>query len=287
MAPLRSYLFVPANEPRKIQKALGSTADAVILDLEDAVLPDRKVATRQTLAELLSPLPVGGARPAVFVRANGANTEWFVDDLRALALPAVAGFVLPKVERSAEAESAARILYSAERAQGLPSGHFELLPMIETALGLQQVGSIAGGPRVSRLVFGALDLANDLGVSWVPDPQQFLYHRSKLAVASRVANLHPPVDGVWPAIDDLPGLEADSRSARMLGFHGRTVIHPTHIEVVNRVFSPTADEVAWARRVLEAAGAAAANGSAVAKVDGVMIDRPVAERAHRILAMVR
>lgn len=283
MALLRSYLFVPAGDGRKIQKALGSAADAVILDLEDAVLPERKAAARQALAELLNTPPAPGERPRLFVRANGAGSPWFTADLQTLALPPVAGFVLPKVERAAEVEAAARLLYAAERSLGLPSGHFEILPMIETAHGLQQVGAIAGAPRVSRLIFGALDLANDLGVTWQPDFQQFLYHRSRLAVASRVAGIRPPVDGVWPRIDDLVGLEADCQAARMLGFAGRTLIHPAHIEIANRAFSPTAEELAWARRVLAAADTAAAGGAGVARVDGVMIDRPVIERARRLL----
>ncbi len=284
MALLRSYLFVPADEPRKVQKALASAADAVILDLEDAVLPERKVEARAALVQTLAGLPTARAgRPVIFVRANSFQTAWFKDDIEHLTNQAVAGFVLPKVKRSADVEEAARLLYAAERRQGLPSGHFELLPMVETALGLQQVASIAGGPRVSRLVFGALDMANDLGMSWQPDFQQFLYQRSRLVVASRVANLHPPVDGVWPRIDDLAGLEADCQAARMLGILGRTLIHPAHIEVTNRVFSPTAEEVAWAQQVVDATAEAAARGQAVAKVDGTMIDRPVTERARRIL----
>lgn len=286
MSLMRSFLFVPGGEPRKVEKALGSAADAVILDLEDATLPERKAAARQALCALLSGLPVAaGRRPVILVRANGEGTEWFAGDLQELALPAVAGFVLPKVEQPGTLEAAARILYAAERRQGLPPGHFELLPMIETAAGLHRAGAIAAGPRVSRLIFGALDMANDLGVTWAPDFQQFLYQRAQLVVVSRVANIQPPVDGVWPAIPDLAGLEADCRAARMLGFQGRTLIHPSHIEITNRVFSPTPAEIDWARRVLAAAGEAGAAGAAVAKVDGVMIDRPVFERARRILEL--
>lgn len=277
----RSYLFVPAGDARKVEKALASAADALILDLEDATHPDQKEDARRHLRQVLAGLPPDWRGPRIYVRANAIGTPWWEEDIRALALPPVAGFVLPKVERAADLKAAAARLLAAERAQGLAPGHFALLPMMETAAGLLAAPQVARAPRVERLIFGALDMALDLSCTWVPAPHQFLYHRAQLALVSRVAGIGAPVDSVWPHIDDLAGLEAECRVARDLGFAGKTLIHPKHIEVANRVFSPTPEEVEWARRVL-----AATAGAAVARVDGAMVDRPVIERARRILAQV-
>jgi len=254
----RSYLFVPADRPERFAKALASGADAVIVDLEDAVAPSAKDAARAVLADWLAR---GAGR--VVVRINSADTPWFADDLALARSPNVAAVMLPKAERS---DDLARI------------PHGCLLPLVETAAGIDALRDVARSPHVQRLVFGSIDLQADLGIAG--DDQELLLFRSQLVLHSRLANLAPPVDGVCTALDDEAALEAEARRARRLGFGAKLCVHPRQVNTVNHGFTPSADEVAWARRVLDAA--AAADGAAVA-VDGKMVDKPVLLRAHALL----
>lgn len=258
----RSYLFVPADRPDRFAKALASGADAVIVDLEDAVAPDAKARARAALGEWLRHAPA-----RVIVRINGAQSEWFADDLALVASPAVAGVMLPKSER---AEDLARV------AQGAPGR--ELLPLIETAAGFEAVRALAQAGGVARLAFGSIDFQLDLGIRG--DGEELLYFRSRLVLASRLAGIDAPIDGVCAAIDDASRLEQDALRARRLGFGAKLCIHPRQVEGVNRAFSPTPDEIAWAQRVVQAA--AEARGGAVA-LDGRMIDRPVILQAEAIV----
>jgi citrate lyase subunit beta/citryl-CoA lyase len=260
--PLRTYLFVPGNRPERFAKACAAGADAVIIDLEDAVPPGEKAQARAAVAQWLSP-----ARRA-HVRVNGADTEWFADDLALCGAHGVAGVVLPKAERVSD------ILAVAERARGVP-----ILPLIETAQGFWNALALARARQVARLVFGAIDFQVDLGIDG--DDEELLHFRSQLVLVSRLAGIDPPVDGVSPAIDDLPLLRADTGRARRLGFGGKLCIHPKQVPVVKQCFAPSAQDVAWAKRILQAA--AGAQGAALA-VDGKMVDRPVILKAQRILA---
>ena len=253
----RSYLFVPGNRPDRFAKACASGADAVIIDLEDAVPITDKAAARAEVAAWLNP-----AQPVV-VRVNGAETEWFADDMAVCRMPGVAAVMLPKTE-------------SIEQVRRLEEAL--LLPLIETAQGFWNALEIARAGNVQRLVFGALDFQLDLGIH--EDEDELLYFRSKLVLVSRVAGIGSPVDGITAAIDDPEQLRADTLRARRLGFGGKLCIHPKQIPHVNECFRPTPDDVAWAKRVLEAV--AAAKGAAVA-LDGEMVDRPVVLKAEEIL----
>lgn len=258
----RSYLFVPADRPERYAKALGSGADAVIVDLEDAVAPAAKDSARAMLADWLA----RGAGPAsvrVIVRINAADTPWFDDDLALLRSARVAAAMLPKAERS---DDLARI------------PHECLLPLVETAAGVDALRELARAPRVQRLVFGSIDLQADLGIAG--DDDELLLFRSQLVLHSRLAGIAPPVDGVCAAIDDAAALEAQTLRARRLGFAAKLCIHPRQVDAVNRGFTPSPEELAWARRVIEAA--AAAGGAAVA-VDGKMVDKPVLLRAQALM----
>jgi citrate lyase subunit beta/citryl-CoA lyase len=259
----RSYLFVPADRPERISKALASGADAVIVDLEDAVAPGAKAAARAALADWL-----GSAQAApVCLRINAAGTPWFTDDLRLAALPAVAAVVLPKAERADELTSVAAA------APGRA-----LLPLVETAAGFDALRQVAGAPGVQRLLFGSIDFQADLGIEG--DDDALLYFRSQIVLASRLAQLQAPVDGVTTAIDDAAQLAADTSRARRLGFGAKLCIHPRQVAVMNTGFTPGEAELGWARRVL--AAAEAAGGAAVA-VDGKMVDAPVLLRARALL----
>jgi citrate lyase subunit beta/citryl-CoA lyase len=256
----RSYLFVPATRPEMFDKAYKAGADAVIIDLEDAVPFADKAAARAALAAWLSP-----AHP-VLVRINGADTEWFAEDLALCGSPGVAGVVLSKAEQVGDI------------ARVLEAGAAALLPLIESAAGFENVRSIAGAAGVQRLLFGSIDFQLDLGIRG--EREELLFFRSQLVLVSRLAGLLAPVDGVTTAIGDTVRLSADAVHARQMGFGGKLCIHPKQIGEVNRCFSPGEAEVAWARRVLAAAAGSA--GAAVA-VDGKMVDRPVILQAQQIV----
>ena len=258
----RSYLFVPADRPERYAKALAAGADAVIVDLEDAVGPDAKDRARERLERWLAE---DDGQAGVVVRVNAADTAWFEADLRACRSPRVGAVLLPKAERVADLERAGE-------------GGRPVLALIESAAGIDAAREIARAPGVERLVFGSIDFQADLGISG--EGEELLAFRSQLVLASRLGGLAAPVDGVSTAIDDEVQLEADARRARRLGFGAKLCIHPKQAAVVNRSFTPGADEIAWAHRVLDAY--AAAGGAAVA-VDGKMIDKPVVLRAQSLL----
>lgn len=255
----RSYLFVPANRPDRYSKACATRADAVIVDLEDAVAPAEKAGARDALAEWLAP------ERRVMVRVNARGSEWFADDLRACANDAVTAIVLPKAERADDIRAVVAVC-------GVP-----VLPLIETARGLWNALSVAEAPNVQSLLFGSLDFQADLGAT----DDALLYARSELVLVSRVAGIGAPVDGVTQSIDDPELLQRDCQRARMLGFGGKLCIHPNQVDVVNRGFSPVSEDVAWAQRVVEAFARSRGNA---ALLDGRMIDRPVLVRAQAILA---
>jgi citrate lyase subunit beta/citryl-CoA lyase len=262
----RSYLFVPANRPERIPKALAAGAHAVIVDLEDAVAPADKVAARDALARHLS------ASHPVLVRVNGPETEWFEDDLRSCTSPGVAGVLLPKAETVDQLQAVAARA-GRERT---------IVPLIETARGFDGARLLAGSGLAQRLVFGFIDFQLDLGLDGERD--ELLYFRSQLVLVSRLAGLPAPVDGVSVAIEDAARVREETQYVRRIGFGGKLCIHPKQVPVVNACYLPTAEEVAWAKRVLEAT--AASKGSAVA-VDGKMVVVPVIRKAEEILAASR
>jgi citrate lyase subunit beta/citryl-CoA lyase len=257
--PRRSYLFVPGNRPDRYDKACSTRAGAVIVDLEDAVAAAEKNAARDALAGWLSV-----ERP-VMVRVNAAGSAWFDDDLRACASNAVAAIVLPKAE---SADEIARV--------GAVCGARPVLPLVETARGMWNVLAVAQAVNVEALLFGSLDYQSDLGTG----DDDLLYARSRLVLASRVAGIDAPVDGITQSVDDLELLRRDCQRARQLGFAGKLCIHPRQVDVVNRCFGPSAEDVEWAKRVVDAF--ARSNGNA-ALLDGKMIDTPVLVRAEAML----
>ena len=226
---LRSLLFAPGSDEPKLTKALASDADVVVADLEDAVTPDRKDEARELVLRL---------RPAV-VRVNGAGTLWFEDDLAAARELPLEALVLPKATPDAVA---------ALGPEGPP-----VIAIVETAQGLRLAYETASSPRVAALLLGAADLGAELGWEPRPDGLEVLYARSKVVADSAAAAIRGPFDIVHLDTRDGAGLEAAARFARSLGFRGKACIHPAQVDIVNRVFQPDADSVAWAQRVLEAA----------------------------------
>ena len=258
----RSYLFVPGNRPERYAKACAAGADAVIVDLEDAVPPAEKASARDALAAWLD----DPAQP-VLVRINAADTPWFRDDLALCAKAGVAGIVLPKAE---SADDIAAVAAAGARA---------ILPLVESARGFWHAHALAHATGVERLVFGTIDFCLDLGL--VESSEQLQYFRSQLVLVSRLAGIAAPVDGVTTAFDDPSAIDADTLRARHGGFGAKLCIHPRQVGHVNRGFAPTPDELSWAGRVLAAADASA--GAAVA-VDGKMVDLPVLAMARRMVA---
>ncbi len=261
---LHSYLFVPGDRPDRYAKACAAGADAVIIDLEDAVAPVDKGAARDALANWLDGAEARASAVPVFVRVNCVNSGCFGDDLRLCHRPGVAGIVLPKAERLDDIASA--------------SASAPLYPLIETALGFSRLNELATAPRVKRLLFGSLDFKLDLGIHG--DREELLFFRSQIVLASRMAGLLAPVDGVTIEIDDQAKIEDDTAYARRLGFGAKLCVHPDQVATVNRAFAPAAREVAWANRIL--AAAEGARGGAVA-LDGQLIDRPMLVAARRVI----
>jgi len=264
--PPRTYLFVPANRPDRYERALASGADAVIIDLEDAVAPDHKATARQTLQQWLAARPAGA--PRVVVRINAPGTAGHGDDFALCALPAVRAVMLPKAERTDDASAIAAL-----------RPDLRVIALVESALGIAQARALAASPTIERLAFGNLDLALDLGLRGHSEDDLAPY-RAELVLASRLAGLPAPIDGVTTAIDDEAVLRADVQRARRLGFGAKLCIHPKQLPLVRAGWLPNAAELAWAQRVVQAAGSA--EGAAVA-VDGTMVDAPVLQRAQALL----
>jgi citrate lyase subunit beta/citryl-CoA lyase len=261
----RTYLFVPGDRPDRFAKAQASGAGLVILDLEDAVAMDGKDAARGRVAEALS----RGDWPAC-IRINGSDTPWFVDDLGLLSLPGVAAVMLPK----AADIDALDVVRDAAR-PGVP-----LIPIIETAQGLAAARALGSCPGVQRLAFGSVDFQVDLGIEG--DGLELLFARSQLVLASRLAGIGAPVDGVTLAVNDTAQAHADAVAARRLGFGGKLCIHPAQVAPVDEAFRPDAGTLAWARGVLQTVAGATAGALSY---EGKLVDKPVVDRARAVLAL--
>ena len=258
----RSYLFVPGSRPDRFDKAYAAGAGAVIIDLEDAVPVAEKSKARMAVEAWVNP-----AHPVV-LRINGPATDWFRDDVTCARMPGIQAIMLPKTES----------IEHLRRVEELLGQSVAILPLIETAQGFMSALEIARDRAVQRLVFGSLDFQLDVGIPG--DQEELLYFRSQLVLISRLAGLQPPVDGISTAIDNPEQLRADTLRGRRQGFGGKLCIHPKQVGIVNECFLPTEAEVAWARRVVEAAER---SGGAAVAPDGQMVDRPVIAQAQRIL----
>ena len=265
--PPRTYLFVPGNRPERFAKALASGADAVILDLEDAVADDAKAVARDAIARwAAAAAPAERARTAV--RVNAAASAEHANDLRMLRDAGLALVMLPKAESAAQLDAVCAALPGAR-----------LLALIESARGVAAVDAIANAAGVERLVFGTLDLALDLDLDIAMQSDGLSHAASRLVLASKLAGLASPVSGVTPQIDDEARLLADFAWSRRHGMHARLCIHPRQVAPIHAALAPDAEALAWARRVL----AAEAESPGAAQLDGRMIDRPVVLQAQRTL----
>jgi citrate lyase subunit beta/citryl-CoA lyase len=260
----RSYLFVPGDRPERFDKALASGAHAVILDLEDAVQPERKPAAREAVRTWLAQ----SGKP-VWIRINQSDSAWHEDDCSLLASPAVRGVMLPKAQDVPGLENVTRRLRDGQ----------QVIPLVESVAGWFEALPLARVPGVLRLAFGSVDFQSDSGIQGEGEEMNAV--RTQLVLVSRLAGLQAPIDGVSVAIDDAAQLEADVRRSRRFGFGAKLCIHPKQVAGVHTGFAPTAAEVAWARRVVDAL---AAGPLGAITVDGKMVDKPIALLAQAILA---
>ncbi|TXC70569.1 CoA ester lyase [Sphingomonas ginsenosidivorax] len=259
----RSILFVPGDRPERFDKARASGADLVVIDLEDAVLPDRKAAARDTIHDTLADL----TEPRFVVRINSLDTEWHADDVRALAgLPGVSGLMLPKAERASDFAA------MHEAATGKP-----LHALVETVSAVFALADLVTAPGLARLSFGTVDFQADAGIDG--DGAEIDHVRTMIVLHSRNAGLAAPVDGVSTDLSDDAALARDADHARRFGFGGKLCVHPRQVQVVNTAFLPSDVDVQWATRVM----AAIDGGFGAVALDGKLIDKPVVDRARRLL----
>lgn len=267
-----SYLFVPGNRPERFSKAVDAAPDAIILDLEDAVHPDSKSAARAAIWAWQERTPSVACQR--YIRLNSVSSALFRQDMTWLGdmryPERCAGIFLPKAEcPEALSQVVERLLAW--------NPQLQIVAIIETAKGLQQVEAIAAIPGLARLAFGSLDFSLDINCSQIPEA--FLYARNRIVLASRTAQLPAPIDGVTPAISELAVVKQESHYARSLGFGAKLCIHPAQLSTVQKAFLPDARQLAWADRVMRAV----ADGSHAVQVDGEMVDLPLIELAQRLL----
>ncbi len=262
-----SYLFVPANRPERYERALESGADAVIVDLEDAVALPQKEEARATLARWLRG---NGPQPRLWVRINAADTVWHGDDLLTFSALSMAGIVLPKAEDPKTLSAIARRL-------GPGRG---LIALIESAAGLAAMREIAAVPGVQRLAFGSIDAQVDLGMQCGPEEEELMHFRIEMVMASRLAGIAPPIDGVTTDFNDDALLTRMVQRARRMGFGAKLCIHPRQVDGLRRGVMPGEQDLAWAEEVM--AAVRASDGGAIS-LKGKMIDKPVILQAEKFL----
>jgi citrate lyase subunit beta/citryl-CoA lyase len=282
----RSWMFVPGHRQRMIDKALAINADAIMLDIEDGVAPNEKDSARKNIAESLGREKRAG-HPARYVRINAIGHARMDADLEAVVRPGLEGLVCPKVDTVDEVRKIDAILADREPKMRMTPGGVKLLIAIESPRGLLNAPQIAAcAPRVTGLIFGAEDFGRELGLptSREGEARDLIYARSAIVVAAAAAHVQA-IDGVWVDLNDAEGLSAFARQSRRLGFSGMSLIHPSQIDPINAVFSPTSEEIEYSRKVLQAFEEANARGDGSIAFGGQLIDRPIVERARRTIEM--
>lgn len=283
---IRTALFVPGTRLDRVSKALASGADAVIVDLEDAVPLSRKSEIRREVARFLKEK----GDPKIMVRVNGPDSAFFADDIAQIATATLLTIIVPKVESVEDIAAIHKVLLESEKENGLVSGQIEIIGLIETAKAVDDISHIVHArtdpQRLRTVAFGAADYTADLGIEITRDGVELLYARSRLPIACRAAGLEPPLDTPFMTdLKDLDALEAEALKAKQLGFQGKLCIHPNQIARVNRIFSPKPEEIHHARLVVEAFEKAEAAGQGAIQLDGKFVDYPVVARARRILQL--
>ncbi len=279
----RSMLFVPGNAPSMLRDAHIYGPDSVMFDLEDAVSPREKDAARHLVFRALRDYDYAGVER--IVRINGLDTPHGLEDIAAVVAGGVDAVRLPKTDSPQDIIAVERAVEAAEKRFGRPAGSVKLIAAIESARGILSVREIAtASARLIAIAIGAEDFVTDMHTTRSPDGIELLAARSMIVLAARAAGIMA-IDTVFTGVDDPEGFLREVRLAKQLGFDGKSVIHPSQIALAHSVYTPTAEEIAKARRVMAAAADAEAKGSGVISLDGKMIDKPIVERAVRVLAL--
>lgn len=283
MMLLRSMLFTPGNNMRMIHKAGTLEADAIILDLEDAVPLVEKETARIFVKDSIEQVTAGGVQ--VFIRTNALTTGLAEEDLNWTVQAGLDGIVLPKAESKDDVFETEKLIAALEKERGLKPGRLVIVPTLESARGVVNAYEIAAASqRVVAIAFGAVDFTRDMGINLSKEGTELFYARSRIAIAARAAGIQA-IDTPWTDIADEEGLVQEAKTARQLGFRGKLLIHPAQIEPVNKIFSPSEDEVEYARKVVEAFGEAEAKGLGAISLDGKMIDVANFRQAQDLIAL--
>jgi citrate lyase subunit beta/citryl-CoA lyase len=286
MNMFRTYMYVPGIQEGMLAKAPDRGADAYILDLEDSVPVAQKEKARGMVLKALPDISQR-TRAALFVRVNGLGTDQFVDDLFSVAHPALTGISVPKIETPQQIPVIDTFLAEAEKRRGLKPGSLGLIVNIESALGLVNVHEILkAGKRIVAVSMGGEDYALDLDIVRTESAEELNYPRQTIAVAARAAEVQA-IDMVFPDVNNEPGLIANTKAGRRMGFRAKQIIHPKQVAVVNDLLSPSEEEMAKARVVVSAYEEGESSGKGAVALNGQMIDRPVVERARRLLSLAK
>ena len=283
---IRTALFVPGNRPDRVDKAVNTDADVVIIDLEDAVPYALKAETRSLVREKILKLK----NPRVIVRVNALDTPFFREDLDEIVVEDLACIIIPKIEQAEHIREANRLLTEAEVKKDLAPGRISLIALIESALGVENAFQITSEKTVPERLFtvayGAADFAQDMGIGLTKTGEESAYPRARLTIACRAAGLDPPLDTPFMIdLKDQKALADDAMRAKQFGFQGKLCIHPNQVDICNNIFSPTQKEIEFAHKVIAAFNEAEADGTAAIQVTGKFIDPPVVKQARRVVKM--
>lgn len=278
MSLARSYLFVPGTNRDMIKKAISSDADCIIIDLEDAVALAEKDNARETVKESLIRF---SKEKEIYIRINDCETSFWVEDLICAVTNGAAGIIVPKSESDHDIKFVCQKIR--EVSIDLPPS-FQVIPLIETAKGIQFAYSIASADEmVSRMAFGSIDFSLDIGCELSANGMELLFARSQIVIASRAAGIEAPIDTVYANFHHVAGFENEAKIAKQLGFKGKLLIHPKQIQMAHQLFSPTENEIKDAKAIIEAFETAEENGVASITVNNQMVDYPVYKKAKSLL----
>lgn len=289
MNPYRSMLFVPGHKSSWAEKAVNSGADAIILDLEDSVPPASKAEARHTVRDTVDRLASSGVRTAVWVRVNSVDSGLFNDDVEAIITEGVVGILMPKIFTAREVQDIDAVLTHVEKTRGLEPGGVQLMVSLETAQSMNNIEEIAASTPRLVCMLGATgpdaDVGRELGFEFTPEGLESLYLRSRILVASRANGMHHPLSGVWQDIADLEGLRKFALDARGLGYRGLALIHPSHVEITNEVFTPPQEHIDMCRRLVAAFEKAQEEGHAAIDFEGQHVDIAHVKTAKGIIEL--
>ena len=286
LEPIRTALFVPGNRPDRVDKAVKSGADAVIIDLEDSVPLARKEETRPIVREKV----FEHRDRKIIIRVNALGSGLLQGDLDEVIVKDLNFIIAPKVESTEHIKEIDRRLLDAEKKKGMEAAAVGVIPLIESARAVQNIFQIVsettGSSRIVTVAFGAADYTLDMGIEMTREGTELSYPRSRIPVACRAAGIEPPLDTPFMIdLKDIEALKADAMRAKRLGFQGKLCIHPNQIEPCNAIFSPTREEILYAEKVVQAFEEAESKGMGAIQLDGKFIDYPVVNRSRRILKL--